>query len=268
MDDFYEVLNQKFGIMPPTKYDQDWEWTCGKSSQTEGYIAFYHEYFDSMTDEQKYSVINMIIQGFDDMLCAPSDVDSVQMAAIWSEIENILVKEKQIHANTIKYWASLSVSLEDAFYVSKYMRELVRSLGLEWYDVVNDLDIEELNNIYDFFEDSRIVSMNYISGDTVAENLVGTIRQDNDLKILFQRLDANPFSIELWFTHTKQIRFIFTNSSDKCLSDIMRAKVCRNSRSFFWTTWDEFAPDNEEHLSLNDIVLVEAEGLKWRYVES
>lgn len=66
------------------------------------------------------------------MLCPPSNVDSVQMAAIWSEIENILAKEKQIHANTIKYWASLSVSLEDAFYVSKYMRELVRNLGLEW----------------------------------------------------------------------------------------------------------------------------------------
>ncbi len=268
MVNFYGVLNQRFGILPPTKYDQDWKWTCGKSFQTEEYIDFYHEYFDSLTNDQKDTVINMIIQGFDDMLCPLSDVVSSQLDVVWSKIENILVNEKQMHAHTIKYWASLSVSLEDAFYVSKYMRKLVRSLGLEWNDVVNDLDIEDLNNAYDFFEDSMIVSMNYISGDTVDENLVGTMRQDNDLKILFQRLDANPFSIELWFTHTKQVRFIFVNPSDKCLSDIMRAKVCRNNRSLFWSTWDEFDPENQEHLSRTDIIFVEAEGLKWRYVES
>ena len=67
-----------------------------------------------------------------------------------------------------------------------------------------------------------IISMNYISRDTVDENYVGNMKQDNDLKITFQRLDRNPFSIEHWFTHTKQIRFVF----------------------------------------------VEAEGLKWRFVEA
>ena len=76
---------------------------------------------------------------------------------------------------------------------------------MEWNEVITDSDIAYLNNIYDDFEDSMIVSMNYISGNSVDENLVGNMRGDNDLKIVFQRLDKDPFSIELWFTHTRWI---------------------------------------------------------------
>lgn len=91
------------------------------------------------------------------------------------------------------------------------------------------------------------------------------MEQTNDLKVIFQRLDSNPFSIELWFTHTKRLNnFIFINPDDNCLSDILYAKVCRNDKSIFWTVWEEFNPYDEEHLSSNDIKLIEAAGLKWR----
>ena len=263
MNDFYEVLNQKFGIIPPTKYDQDWQWTCGNPSQTEGYISFYHDYADSMSDDQKSVVINMIIQGYEDILRQNTSVDT---ADIWDKIENILVSDKHIHAETIRYWASLSTTIVDSWTVSAFMRKLVKELDLEWNIIQTDDDIEYLNNIYDFFEDSMIVSMNYISGNSVDKDLVGNMQQDNNLSILFQRLDENPFSIELFFTHTKQIKFHFNNPSDGYLSDIMKAKVCRNDKSVFWTMWDEFDPNNEEHKLLQDVIFVEAEGLKWRFV--
>lgn len=137
-------------------------------------------------------------------------------------------------------------------------------LYVEWNDVSTDADIEYLNNIYDNFEDSLIVSMNYISGNNIDSELVGDMRGDNDLRVVFQRLDKNPFSIELWFIHTKQMRLLFVNPSDNCQMDIMKAKVCRNSRAFFWTMWDEFDPDNEEHRTDSDVVFVESERLKWR----
>ena len=35
---------------------------------------------------------------------------------------------------------------------------------MEWNEVITDSDIAYLNNIYGDFEDSMIVSMNYISG--------------------------------------------------------------------------------------------------------
>ncbi|MCR4749466.1 MAG: hypothetical protein K5877_06740 [Lachnospiraceae bacterium] len=141
-----------------------------------------------------------------------------------------------------------------------------KTVIMEWNEVITDSDIAYLNNIYDDFEDSVIVSMNYISGNSVDENLVGNMRGDNDLKIVFQRLDKDPFSIELWFTHTRQIRLQFVTPSDNCQMDIMKAKVCRNERALFWTRWDGFDPDNEEHRNLSDVAYIEAEGLKWRVV--
>ena len=228
MDNFYEVLNQQFGIIPPTPYEQDWQWTCGNPSQTEGYIAFYHEHSDSMLDDQKSVVVNMIIQGYEDILKETANKSaniSADTSDIWEKIEDILVSDKHIHAETIRYWASLNHKIDDAWHVAGNMRKLVRELDLEWNEIQTDGDIEYLNDIYDYFEDSMIVSMNYISGNSVDKDLVADMKQDNDLSIIFQRLDEAPFSIELYFTHTKQMNFKFNNPSDGCLSDIMRAKT-------------------------------------------
>ena len=71
----------------------------------------------------------------------------------------------------------------------------------------------------------------------------------------------------MWFAHTKQIKFLFVNPSNKCQMDIMKAKVCRNNNSICWTMWDEFNPYNEEHQILNDVVFVESECLKWRVIK-
>jgi hypothetical protein len=48
---------------------------------------------------------------------------------------------------------------------------------------------------------------------------------------------------------------------------IMKAKVCRNEKSVFWTMWDGFDPDNEEHKKLSDVAFIEAKGLKWSVLE-
>ena len=136
---------------------------------------------------------------------------------------------------------------------------------MEWYEVKNDADIQKINEMYNYFEDAMLVSMEYVSGDYIDNKLVGYMEQTNDLKVIFQRLDSNPFSIELWLTHTKRLsNFIFINPGDSCLSDLLYAKVCRNDKSIFWTVWEEFNPYDEEHLLSTDIKLIEAAGLKWR----
>ena len=83
-----------------------------------------------MTDDQKYLVINIIIQGFEDIL-SESDSEEEKNDLIWNEIEQILVNESSLHKETIKYWADLEVSLADAWYISKNMRKLVKSLCFE-----------------------------------------------------------------------------------------------------------------------------------------
>ena len=135
-----------------------------------------------------------------------------------------------------------------------------------WNEIKSDIDIQHLNDIYNYFEDSMLISIEYISGNYVDSERVGHMEQKNDLKVIFQRLDDDPFSVELLFTHTKRISFVFVNPSDKCLSDILYAKICRNDKSIFWTLWKDFDPYNEEHLLTSDLTVIEAEGLKWRIV--
>ena len=138
---------------------------------------------------------------------------------------------------------------------------------MEWQEVKNDTDVNCINELYNYFEDAILVKMEYVSGDYVDSEMVGHMEQTNDLKVLFQRLDCNPFSIELWFTNTKRMNMFFHNPQQKYLSDILYAKVCRNEQSVFWTVWEEFDPYNEEHLSYSDLYFIEAYGLKWRIVE-
>ena len=136
-----------------------------------------------------------------------------------------------------------------------------------WQEVKNDTDVNRINELYNYFEDAILVKMEYVSGDYVDSEMVGHMEQTNDLKVLFQRLDRNPFSIELWFTNTKRMNMFFHNPQQKYLSDILYAKVCRNEQAVFWTVWEEFDPYNEEHLSCSDLYFIEAYGLKWRIVE-
>lgn len=57
MNDFYTILNKRFGIMPPTESEQDWEYTCGDASQTEDYILFYNENLPALDTEGPYEIL-------------------------------------------------------------------------------------------------------------------------------------------------------------------------------------------------------------------
>lgn len=90
----------------------------------------------------------------------------------------------------------------------------------------------------------------------------------NKLFMLFQRLDVNPFSIEILFEYTKYFNF-FTpvGGMDSFRSEINYAKIVKNDNWFYWTTWEDFEPEWREHLSYNDFILVQAKIIKWRIVK-
>ena len=122
MQDFYSILYQKYGVIPPDKFDQDWRFTAGDSENTENYIDFYHK--NILSVHQKKEMMNMIIQGFDDLIAEGRE--SVLLDQSWNKIKTILVAEKQLYYQDIIYWSCLDTELEeDRFYVSKYMRELL-----------------------------------------------------------------------------------------------------------------------------------------------
>lgn len=121
-EEFLSVLYERYGVLPPDPYDQDWEFTAGAAEHTEDYIDFYHDF--PLTFHQKYEMINMIIQGFNDLIA--EGLDTVSLNRIWEKIRKILLGEKQLHFPIIQYWSCLDTELEeDRFYVSKYVRELL-----------------------------------------------------------------------------------------------------------------------------------------------
>ena len=116
------MLHEKYGVMLPDSYEQDWEFTAGNSKHTEDYIDFYNEY--PLTLRQKSDMINMILQGFNDLIEEGLDMESIDQ--IWDRIKRILTDEKELHEQTIKYWSCLDLPLEeDRFYVSKFVREIL-----------------------------------------------------------------------------------------------------------------------------------------------
>jgi hypothetical protein len=90
----------------------------------------------------------------------------------------------------------------------------------------------------------------------------------NELCLLFQILDDNPFSIEIMFEYTKYFNFFApVGSEDSWRSEIDYAKIVKTDKWFYWTTWEDFDPNNQEHLKYNDFILIQAQNVKWRVVK-
>lgn len=114
---------------------------------------------------------------------------------------------------------------------------------MEWIDIKTNEDIEKLHEQYSNFEDSYMVSFSFESGNYVNEERVGYEVDDNVLILKFERLDDNPFSVELRFEHTRRINYLFPLiGKDNWTSEIMFAKVAKNDEFYYWTVWKEFDP--------------------------
>lgn len=138
---------------------------------------------------------------------------------------------------------------------------------MEWINIKSNEDIEELHKQYGNFEDSYMVNFSFESGNYVNEERVGYEVDDNILTIKFERLDDNPFSIELMFEHTRRINYLFPIiGKDNWTSGLVFAKIAKNDEFYYWTVWKEFDPYNNEHLEFNDFILIEAKKIKWRVV--
>lgn len=139
---------------------------------------------------------------------------------------------------------------------------------MKWYEIKTSADIEYLQMLYNNFADVTLVGYKFESGNFVDENQVSHEFNNNKLCLLFQRLDINPNSIGIMFEHTKRFNFFAPiGSEDSWRSEINFAKVVKNDTWFYWTTWEGFDLENEEHLKYNDFILVEAQQIKWRIVK-
>lgn len=140
---------------------------------------------------------------------------------------------------------------------------------MEWLELKTEDDIEQLMNFYDHFEDTLLTKFVFESGNYVdSHKIVSYENNTNTFIVRFERLINNPYAIELLFERTRRINCIFPFwGKDNWTSEIMFAKVVHNEEFYYWTTWRDFDPYNEEHLNYNDFMLIEAYAIKWRVLE-
>lgn len=139
---------------------------------------------------------------------------------------------------------------------------------MEWFELESNKDIAELHKKYDNFEDSYLVSFTFESGNYVDNERVGYEFNSNTLILKFERMDDNPFSIEIMFEGTRRFNGFFPIAGkDNWTAGIQYAKIANNEEFYYWTVWKEFNPYDSKHLKYNDFMLIEAQKVKWRILE-
>ncbi len=119
--DFYGKLHAECGVRYPLGNDQDWEFCAGESSRTGDYIAFYRKYAAEMRDRDRHLLINMIVQGIEDLIAASAD--QAEIERLWADAKELLTAGH--HRETVEYWASPDEKIEDAFWIAPRMRTLL-----------------------------------------------------------------------------------------------------------------------------------------------
>lgn len=100
MDGFYERLHAECGVRMPREQEQDWEFCAGDCRRTGDYLTFYRAHDAEMDKAQKLLLINMIVQGIENLMEEGADIE-----ALWSEAQEILLRDA--HGDTVGYWADL-----------------------------------------------------------------------------------------------------------------------------------------------------------------
>ena len=121
MEAFYEKLRAECGVRPPQPAEQDWEWCAGECSHTGEYLTFYEEYAAVLDSRQKYLLINLIVQGIEDLM--EQEADPGQTDRLWCRAKAILLRDD--HRLTIGYWSCGEQDLADCWEITPRMRELL-----------------------------------------------------------------------------------------------------------------------------------------------
>lgn len=101
---------------------QDWEWEVADASRFADFLDLYRT--GELSDDERFSLMEILVQ------CAEDLEGNSPAKPAWSQIEPLLLQRLELHLSTVVYWACpAEVDPEAQFFVSPYMRALLRSKG-------------------------------------------------------------------------------------------------------------------------------------------
>ncbi len=102
----------------PQINSQDWEFEVGKSKKVFEYISFYENVV--LNKEEKFALMIVIISSYNEAL-----LEGIAQKELWNKIKYNILKDMDIHRNTIEYWALDDEDLEDCFAITPLIRSIV-----------------------------------------------------------------------------------------------------------------------------------------------
>ncbi|MBQ9518430.1 MAG: hypothetical protein IJR59_00850 [Firmicutes bacterium] len=137
---------------------------------------------------------------------------------------------------------------------------------MQWHELNTDEQIKRFLKLYDNFLDSFVIKFWYDSGNFVCKYDAYKAEQHNKhiLTVRFERMEYAPCVAEIKFEGIKRFNYYPYPCMGADLSDILFAKIVKNDKYIYLTTWKDFDPYNEEHLNYNDFMLIEAEKASYR----
>lgn len=123
-----EGLVMKIGLPTPDEFSQDWEYVVSDSSRISEFLSAYKTV--ELNAEEKFALMIIIISSYDDAITIK------RVEGNWrNTIRKFLLEDISIHHNTVFYWAMLEEEdLENCFYVTPLMREIITDAQLEEQD--------------------------------------------------------------------------------------------------------------------------------------
>ena len=132
-----------------------------------------------------------------------------------------------------------------------------------WYNVLNDCDVQKLLEDVDYFHDSCIKELRYISGAYVNEELsMYPLNDRRILDVIVQRQSRDNTVIELEFSGLKYLKHFPVDESYTC--EITESTMFIKDGYICWADGDTFPEDG---CDIWGGIAVCAASLRWRAVE-
>ncbi|WP_099519288.1 hypothetical protein [Paenibacillus sp. BIHB 4019] len=113
-----EGLVEKIKLPPPGEFTQDWEYEVSYFSKIGEFLHAYESM--DLNLEEKFALMIIIVESYNDAISGNKAEENIAEL-----IKYHLIRDVNIHINTICYWAKLDEDdIENVFAITPFMREI------------------------------------------------------------------------------------------------------------------------------------------------
>ena len=133
-----------------------------------------------------------------------------------------------------------------------------------WHSITSQNDLLVFLDLINYFHDSCIKEMKYVSGAYVNDDLsMYPLNSVNTLSVIFQRQSENFLTFELEFSNLEFINFFPVSPQYTC--EILDAILIKKDNLYYWC---DSRHVNESEIEQYDGTVICSSGLRWRSIEN